>query len=137
MLGRHRNGQTTLDDWQLLLSRSPQNATNATEFSNAIRLFYDHKSVSQFNNEKLHSLNSPIACINAVHYGSEAEKVSPDDAGGLLPILFLSQGACVVLNMNLWPEVGLCNGSAGTVFQILYQTGTQPPRFANCSVGRL
>ena len=32
-----------------------------------------------------------------------------------------------MLTANLWPEVGLCNGAAGTVHNILYQEGQQPP----------
>lgn len=119
--------QTTQEDWQLLLSRSPQNAANASDSSNAIRLFYDRQSVVEFNNSKLHNLNTPIACINALHSSSEATKVSTDKAGGLLPVLFLSQGARVMLNMNLWQEVSLCNGAAGTVFQICTKLAHNPP----------
>ena len=32
-----------------------------------------------------------------------------------------------MLTMNLWPSVGLCNGFAGTVVDIIYKTSHQPP----------
>jgi ATP-dependent DNA helicase PIF1 len=32
-----------------------------------------------------------------------------------------------MLTLNLWPQVGLCNGSAGTIHKILYQNGQKPP----------
>lgn len=32
-----------------------------------------------------------------------------------------------MLTANLWPEVGLCNGAAGTVHQLLYHPGHKPP----------
>lgn len=32
-----------------------------------------------------------------------------------------------MLTANLWQEVGLSNGAAGTVYDIIYQEGHQPP----------
>ena len=32
-----------------------------------------------------------------------------------------------MLTMNLWPAVGLCNGSTGTVMDIIYTTPHKPP----------
>lgn len=32
-----------------------------------------------------------------------------------------------MLTANLWQEVGLCNGAAGTVYQILFHEDHQPP----------
>lgn len=32
-----------------------------------------------------------------------------------------------MLTANLWQQVGLCNGAAGTVYQLLYQEGHAPP----------
>ena len=65
--------------------------------------------------------------LNALHSGSQAASASPDDAGGLQPILFLARMSRVTLTMNIWQQVGLCNGAAGTVSEILYKTSTKPP----------
>ena len=46
---------------------------------------------------------------------------------GLEPVVFLARGARVMLTMNLWASVGLCNGAAGTVVDIIYQNNHQPP----------
>ena len=46
---------------------------------------------------------------------------------GLEPVVFLAKGARVMLTMNLWSCVGLCNGATGTVVDIIYQNNYQPP----------
>jgi ATP-dependent DNA helicase PIF1 len=40
---------------------------------------------------------------------------------GLEPVVFLAKGGRVMLTMNLWSSVGLCNGATGTVVDIIYQ----------------
>ena len=45
----------------------------------------------------------------------------------LQPKLLIARGARVMLTKNLWPSAGLCNGSTGTVVDIIYETGHQPP----------
>ena len=46
---------------------------------------------------------------------------------GLEPVVFLAKGARVMLTINLWSSVGLCNGATGTVVDIIYQNNHQPP----------
>lgn len=46
---------------------------------------------------------------------------------GLVPILFLARNASVMLTMNLWPEVGLCNGATGKVVDIIFAENHSPP----------
>ena len=126
MLLRLRDGIVTHDDWQMLLQRMPQQADNSCDFEDAIRLFYDKASVAEYN-LKLYSLKTPIARICAIHSSNEASKAAPDDAGGLYPVLLLDPQARVMLTSNIWQQVGLCNGAAGTVYQLLYQTDNKPP----------
>lgn len=126
LLLRLRNGNVTEQDWKFLLERDPSKL-DCSEFSDAIRLFYDKQSVAEYNLSKLQSLGEPIAKINAVHSNPMAANAKADDAGGLYPVVCLALNARVLLTANLWPEVGLCNGSAGTVHKILYQHGHRPP----------
>ena len=35
--------------------------------------------------------------------------------------------AKIMLTMNLWPSVGLCNGATGTVEHFIYQNNHHPP----------
>ena len=56
----------THEDWKMLLERDPQKVENCSEFSDAIRLFYDKESVAHYNMTKLQSLSEPVARINAI-----------------------------------------------------------------------
>ena len=58
---------------------------------------------------------------------TKLKKISAQDLYGLEPSLLLAEGAVVMLTMNLWPVVGLCNGSTGTVVDIVYARDSQPP----------
>ena len=124
---RLRDGTVNHDDWQMLLKRTPQQATNHDDFTDAVRLFYDKASVAEYNLQKLYSLHTPVARLNAIHSNSVASAANPDDAGGLHAIVFLAVQARVMLIANIWQQVGVCNGAAGTVHQFLYQADHKPP----------
>ena len=126
LLLRLRSGEIT-DDWGLLLSRSPNKANNSHLFDTAVRLFYDRLTVFQYNQDRLKALGRPIARINAIYSSPTAAAAQADDAGGLEPVLYLSEGAPVMLTPNLYSEAGLCNGTPGTVVSILYTDNHRPP----------
>ena len=127
LLLRPRKGDSTVDDWKLLLTRQPSNVTNLCDFEDSTRLFYSNEQVGNYNHEQLTKLEHPIAHINARHSSALAKKISSDDMSGLEPVVFLAKGARVMLTMNLWSSVGLCNGATGTVVDIIYQNNHQPP----------
>ena len=110
----------------MLLERTLQQANNRDDFTDAIRLFYDKASVAEYNFQKLHSLHTPVARLNAIHSDNAASSANPDDAGGL-HIIFLATQARVMLTANIWQEVGLCNGAPVTVHQLLYQADYKKP----------
>ncbi|CAB3977795.1 ATP-dependent DNA helicase PIF1 [Paramuricea clavata] len=91
------------------------------------RLFYSNERVANYNHEQLMKLEHPIAHVNARHSSALAKKISSDDMSGLEPVVFLAKCARVMLTMNLWSSVGLCNGATGTVVDIIYQNNHQPP----------
>ena len=78
---------------------------------------------------KINSRNlvPPVAAINAVHSSPVAAATKAEDAGELLPVVFLAKCARVMLTANLWPEVGLCNGATGTIQDFIYQEQHAPP----------
>ena len=118
---RLRNGETSENGWKLLLTRQPSQANNIDQFKTAARLFYTNEEVANFNyNCSLLQLKQPIAKIDAKHSSSQAAKISPQDMYGLEPTLLISKNALVMLTMNSWPSVGLCNGATGTVVDIIY-----------------
>lgn len=126
ILLRLRDAQVTIDDWQHLMTRSLACITNMEPYKDALHLFPTTDTVAKYNVTKLHQNSQPIAKINAVHKGHNANKASSDDAGGLEPVIHLAHDARVMLISNLWVESGLVNGSMGTVQAICYPTGGPP-----------
>ena len=127
LLMRLRTGECTEQDWKLLLTRQPTNAPNLVEFQDATRLYFSNEEVANYNVEKLSALQHPIACVNARHSSDLAKKASPDEMAGLEPCIFLAKGAHVMLTLNLWTAVGLCNGATGTVIDFIYADNQRPP----------
>ena len=92
LLIRARNGESTIADWQKLLSRTPENVTNIEEFlTSSVRLSYLKSKVAEMKLLKLKNLNQPIATIKARHSGG-AQTLSSDEMGGLEPIVYLAKG---------------------------------------------
>ena len=57
----------------------------------------------------------------------DTQHISADEMSGLEPVVFLAKGAHVMLTMNLWTDVGLCNGATGTIVEFTYASNQQPP----------
>ena len=127
LLMRLRTGDCNEEDWKLLLTRQPSKAENIAEFQYATRLYFSNEEVANYNFHQLAELHQPIARIDARHSSDLAKKASPDQMSGLEPSIFLSKGAKIMLTMNLWTDVGLCNGATGTVVDFIYANNQQPP----------
>ena len=134
LLLRARDGKSIVADWHKLLSRTPNCIDNIEEFKvSAIRLCYLKSKVAEINLTKLKDLNCPIARIKARHSGG-AQSLSPDEFGGLEPVIYLAKGARVMLTMNIWTKVGLCNGALGTVIDFIYADSQNPPTLPICVI---
>ena len=127
LLSRLRNGESSHNDWELLLTRQSSRVENLNDFHTATRLYYSNEQVTKYNYDRMIQLNIPVAKIHAIHSSEKAKHTSFQDMLGLQPELFICKGASVMLTMNLWPSVGLCNGSTGTVIDIIYSVNNQPP----------
>ncbi len=127
LLTRLRNAELTISDWELLMTRTPAKVGDTTCFSSALYLYPTVEAVTEHNIRKLNDSNHPVAMIKAVHTGPGASKASSDDAGGLEAVVCIAHGARVMLTANLWTEVGLVNGTLGTVTAICYESGQGPP----------
>jgi hypothetical protein len=122
LLLRLRKGESTVDDWKLLLTRQPSAISNLSEFEDATRLFYSNEQVANYNHDQLSKLEHPVAHINACHSSAIAKKIPAEDMSGLEPVVFLAKGARVMLTMNLWSSVGLCNGATGTIVDFIFES---------------
>ena len=119
-----RNGCSTQEDWEILLSRQPQK--HSIDYHNSIRLTFANEAVREHNARMLDSLESPIAVIKAKNTPPSTSKMSSEEFG-LQNEIFLSKGSKVMLTRNLWSDVGLCNGSLGVVKDIIFQRDQLPP----------
>lgn len=130
LLLRACNGESTADDWQTLLSRTPQQ--NELE-STAIRLCYLKSKLAEINMARLKYPNNPIAAVRARHSGG-AHTLSADEMRGLEPAVYLAKGARVMLIMNNRTKVALCNGALGTIVDFVCAIGQTPPTLPICVV---
>ena len=89
-----RDGNSTIKDWKLLLTRTPNNVEDIETFKNSsVKLSYGNEKVASDNYESLKKLGKPIATINAKHNNSTASKLPADDMGSLQPQLLIANGA--------------------------------------------
>ena len=77
LLMRMRNGEVTEEDWKLLLDH-PTTHVPMDQFTDAIRLYFDKKSVAEYNYEKLLQLGQPVAKIQAKHSGHGASAATSE-----------------------------------------------------------
>ena len=89
---RARNGDSSLEDWKLLLTRSPDKTENLQHLKDcAIKLSFGNEKVAKDNYNKLCDLGHPIIEINAQHSDSKAKNLSAEDMGGLEPVFYLEK----------------------------------------------
>ena len=62
-----RNGNTSLNDWEHLMKRTPSKVDNLSAFDYALHLFPTVQAVAEYSLTKLEDINQPIAIIKAVH----------------------------------------------------------------------
>ncbi len=123
LLFRLRNGDSSEEDWKLLLTRQPNQVTEIKEFENSTRLYFSNAEVATYNYAKLKELETPIAIVHAKHNNKTAKNLNSQDMSGLEPIIHIATGA----HVNLWTSVGLCNGAKGIIKHIIYQANHNPP----------
>ncbi|KAK3910679.1 ATP-dependent DNA helicase PIF7 [Frankliniella fusca] len=123
--------QVSRSDYDYISSRFIHNvsAQENEAFSNALRLFATKEEVKQYNMEKLAALKDhttgtscPVLKIKAKHNCSQASKESTDSA----------EGCKIMLRANLWLREKLCNGTVGTVHDIIFAPQSETPYVILC-----
>ena len=113
-------GQTKDQEWQTV------NGTDGKLWS---LCFPSHEEELTHNTAKLLQVNKkhPVAKLKAVGKGSHSSIRDSEHGGDLLPTVFISKDAQVMLIYNLHVEFGLFNGAIGKVVDIIYKNGHRPP----------
>lgn len=139
LLDRVRHGVVHKRDWDLLQTRRPamNPAAVRTEFKTALRVFAFKSDMRLFNDHAIHSVDQPVCQILAKHNKVKAATIESDKFGGLEAKLKLAKGARVMLNCNIWTEVGLVNGARGEVAEIIYEENEGPPSLPLCVTVKL
>ena len=107
LLLRSRKGESTVDDWKLLLTRQLSNVDNLSEFKDATRLFYSNEEVGNYNHELLIKLLQPVTQMTAMPSSATAQKLSADDFSGLqCPVTYAQ-----LLLQRSYPMVSLRDNS--------------------------
>jgi DNA replication protein DnaC len=133
LLCRLRMGKSTLSDYETLKTRVYGWGTLSRieeKFRTALYLMYSNDEVDQYNDDELVKLatNGERTCrIDAYHNSPLAQKVPADLMMGLNASIRIARGARVMLTANVWTEIGLTNGAAGTVRHIIFEKGFGPP----------
>ena len=79
------------------------------------------------NRRQLRNIGRPCFFLKAIHQPATARKKSAQDAGGLEPVVQLTEGDKVMLKSNMWVGAGLTNGTLGTVAGLLYPPDAPGP----------
>ncbi|GBC51843.2 ATP-dependent DNA helicase PIF1-like [Rhizophagus irregularis DAOM 181602=DAOM 197198] len=129
ILLRMRDGESMLDNWkELTIQFANKSNVTSAKFLDIIYIMPQKSDVAKFNINKLKSLNCPIALIKAIYTGGkEVSKADLNLAKELETQLLLARGARVMLRINLWTEIGLVNGSLGTIQEIVFEENQSSP----------
>jgi ATP-dependent exoDNAse (exonuclease V) alpha subunit len=126
---RLHDGASSHQDFTLLKTRfdCELSKEELSTFDDALHLFYKKQDSANHNAKKLFQLGQATALFKAEHSGTGASSAPTHETNNLAPRLLCAINARVMLHSNLWTDIGLINGAYGTIVDIIYPKGLQPP----------
>ena len=154
-LGELRSATLSQASWELLCTRTANQLSpdEVDGFNDALRLYYTTAEVRKTNHNRLAATNRPVKKLAAEHRGRGASAATEEEADNLSAEIFVCIGARIMLTTNLWTEIGLVNGSMGSIEDFSWDSGRSTdqlpsvilirfdsytgPSFPNCPVGTI
>jgi hypothetical protein len=121
-LAELRSDSVSDSTWKLLLTRCQQSLSidKVASFNDAIRFYNTCAAVGKYNAIRLRDLLRPVVVIKSVDTGVGVQKVTPDQYD-TVQNLTLCISTKVMLIQNIWVELGLVNGTTGTVEDVVWK----------------